>query len=167
MCAQRNRDIGWMKGTREWGEKREIRKNDLSGREDRKHRDITRPFWFKFFRSLFVSTLLHVPPMQHPLVQRSQRRLQNIVCPEHPLIVPETRVPSRNCLSPVFRPEMRKYPPSSYAIITVQMEDIKPTGLMKLWNYWNKWCSDNVEMRDIIRNGIYRFVFYYYSPRSS
>lgn len=42
------------------GEKREIRKNDLSGREDRKHRNITRPFWFKFFRSLFVSTL--VPP---------------------------------------------------------------------------------------------------------
>lgn len=26
------------------GEKREIRKNDLSGREDRKHRNITRPF---------------------------------------------------------------------------------------------------------------------------
>lgn len=67
--------------------------------------------------------------MQHPLVQRSQRRLQNIVCPEHPLIVPETRVPSRNCLSPVFRPEMRKYPPRNYNRADA---DIKPTGLMKL-----------------------------------
>lgn len=137
-----------MKGTRERGGKREIRKNDLSGREDRKHRDIARPFWFKFFRSLFVSTLLHVPPMQHPLVQRSQRRLQNIVCPEHPLIVPETRVPSRNCLSPVFRPEMRKYPRP--AIITVQMQILNQQDW---WNY------ETIEVNDatiIYRNERYR-----------
>ena len=57
--------VRW-KGWKNGGKKREIRKNDLSGREDRKHRNIARPFWFKFFRSLFVSTLVPPPPPPPP-----------------------------------------------------------------------------------------------------
>lgn len=72
----------------------------------------------------------HHHRFQHPLVQRSQRRLQNIVCPEHPLIVPETRVPSQNCLSPVFRPRNAKISPNPCAIITARVADIKPTRSM-------------------------------------
>lgn len=99
------------------GEKREIRKNDLSGREDRKHRNITRPFWFKFFRSLFVSTL--VPPFPTSACTTFPTAFTKHRLPGTPFNRPGNARSLSKLFVARFPPRNAKISPSS-AIITVR-----------------------------------------------